>query len=231
MNSKDNNEQSHNVLSWALNKIFSSDAFSESNLVHQTHIEYTRELFSLIKSSFNQETADSSASADNSYTLAPRMANTLQAVLAQLESHISVHLRDSSGIPFAAFLAIAHLVLCEHTRFSGPAFLHWANDLCLQALHATLAAVAVVSVPERVFPRLVERLLAANLDINQLSSLEFGSVVSKCTHLQGPPLRNSSFSFKCEAITPLSLAIALNLTKIAECLIQNGASALYVCFT
>ncbi len=190
----------YHLISWIYEKIFEGGGLSDESLLVNTAIKFIPLIHRLL-SRFQIDH-------ENSNTDINRI---LLNILSSIEKRVPVAFRDSFG-------AFQSLLLCALDDRSSdrnqPELLRSADALCLQSLRVPLVALAVLAVPERLFPTVLKRFSLSGLDLHVKISGNIFPLLQKCRI----PKRYANFYFKSKEITLVGLANILNLKPIEQML-------------
>ena len=144
----------------------------------------------------------------------------------------------TATIPFAAFLALAYILLvydCE--TYASAEYLRRANQLCQQSeLHTTLPLIAVCCIPAASLERVLQRLRDAGCPLDDDTPSSSATLVIEETRngkeervggLFFPYLRNvftdPTIQFRARNATPLSILVAKKDIDCMKILLKLGS--------
>ncbi len=141
------------------------------------------------------------------------------------------HILDSTGVPLCAFLTLIHCAMVdEQTPFIRADFLHHTKYHCIESpSHIPLTAITILFIPESHFLKVFKRLWMVHIDFNLGFVIDIVSLLKERANLrESDEVDQRTIKFSSDSITPLALAIKLQLWKIAKLLLKSGVSHIMV---
>ena len=139
----------------------------------------------------------------------------------------------TATIPFAAFLALAYILLVDDgENYASAEYLRRANQLCKQSeLHTTLPLIAVCCIPATSLERLLQRLRDSGCPLDDSTPSSIASLLIEETRKEKEervgrfllPCADSNIQFRAQQATPLSILVAKNDLAGMKILLKLGS--------
>ena len=209
---------------WALEQLLQRGPFGVDELSNQRGVSFIQTLTEICHMRLQHIVASRRDSSEATVLVHP-----LSADCKILLSHLNTCIPDTltKTVPFAAFLALAHLILVgDQDTFGSAGYLQHANQLCKQSdMHTTLPLIAVCCFHGALLEPVLQRMFDSHCPLDEASPSMSATIL----------IAESAKQAKIEELrgreaTPLSVLVSRNDVNGIKTLLKFGTKIVSVCY-